>query len=216
VTASTGTVSFGVLDIAPEPYAVTPLLAARIGVSAADDDPVHAIALRAQVRIEPSRRGYSDAEAAGLLDLFGPRRRWSDTQRSFLWMHTCTMVPGFAGATQAMLPLECTYDFDVAAAKYLHALDHGTVPLQFLFSGTVFTRGQSGFAVHQVSWDREDRYDMPVEVWRDLVSRHYPDQGWVRLGHETAAALAHFRSTRGLLDLDKAVSVLLGEVTGHE
>jgi hypothetical protein len=212
VTATTGVVSFGVLDIAPEPYAVTPLLAARIGVAGAADEPVHAIALRAQVRIEPARRGYSDAEAAGLLDLFGPRQRWSDTQHTFLWMHTCTMVPGFTGATQVTLPLECTYDFEVAAGKYLHALQHGSVPLQFLFSGTIFGKGQSGFAVQQVSWDRDDRYDMPVAVWRDLMSRHYPDRGWVRLGHETAEALARFKSNRGLLDLDEAVGVLLGEV----
>jgi hypothetical protein len=205
-------VSFGVLDIAPEPYAVTPQLAARVSCTA--DEPVHAIALRAQVRIEPSRRRYSDAEAAGLLDLFGPRQRWADTQRTFLWMHTGTMVPGFTGATQVSLPLQCTYDFEVAAAKYLHALREDTVPLQFLFSGTIFIAGQSGFAVQQVSWDRDDRYDMPVEVWRDLMSRHYPDHGWVRLGHETAAALARFKSVRGLLDLDAAVAALLGELPG--
>ncbi|MGB3484905.1 MAG: DUF6084 family protein [Mycobacterium sp.] len=208
------TVSFGVLDIAPEPYAVTPVLAARIGVSSSTDAPVHAIALRAQVRIEPARRTYSDDEAAGLLDLFGPRQRWSDTQRSFLWMHTSTMVPGFTGATQVTLPLECTYDFDVAAAKYLHALRDYAVPLQFLFSGTIFVSGTGGFAVQQVSWDRDDRYDLPVQVWRDLMSRHYPDRGWVRLGHDTMSALASFRSSRGLLDLDSAVHVLLDQSGG--
>ena len=103
-------------------------------VAAVGDDPVHAIALRCQVRIEPLRRGYSDDEAAGLLDLFGPRERWSTTQRTFLWQHSTAMVPGFSGATQVDLPLECTYDFEVAAAKYLHALRDGTirsaVPLQ--------------------------------------------------------------------------------------
>ena len=159
-------VTFAVLDVAPEPYAVTPVLTARVGIAAVGDDPVHAIALRCQVRIEPLRRGYSDDEAAGLLDLFGPRERWSTTQRTFLWQHSTAMVPGFSGATQVDLPLECTYDFEVAAAKYLHALRDGTIRLQFLFSGTVFTQGARGFAVQQVPWDREDRYDMPVAVWR--------------------------------------------------
>ena len=134
-------VTFAVLDVAPEPYAVTPVLTARVGVAAVGDDPVHAIALRCQVRIEPLRRGYTDDEAAGLLDLFGPRERWSTTQRTFLWQHSTAMVPGFSGATQVDLPLECTYDFEVAAAKYLHALREGTIPLQFLFSGTVFVPG---------------------------------------------------------------------------
>ena len=59
-------VNFAVLDVAPEPYAVTPVLTARVGVAAGGDDPVHAIALRCQVRIEPLRRSYSDDEAAGL------------------------------------------------------------------------------------------------------------------------------------------------------
>ena len=88
--------TFAVLDIRPEPYAVTPILSARVGVASIGAEPVHAIALRAQVRIEPGRRSYSDAETAGLLDLFGPRERWSQTQRSFLWMHCATTIPGFS------------------------------------------------------------------------------------------------------------------------
>ena len=57
--------AFAVLDISPEPYAVTPILTARVGVAAIGDDPVHALALRCQVRIEPARRGYTEQEAAG-------------------------------------------------------------------------------------------------------------------------------------------------------
>ena len=57
------------------------------------------------------------------------------------------MVPGFSGATQVNLPLECTYDFEVGSAKYLHALREGTISLQFLFSGTIFVQGSRGFSV---------------------------------------------------------------------
>ncbi|WP_102142493.1 DUF6084 family protein [Mycobacterium hubeiense] len=202
-------VTFAVLDIAPEPYAVTPILIARIGVAAVGDEPVHAIALRCQVRIEPVRRGYTDDEAAGLLDLFGPRERWSTTQHTFLWQHSTAMVPGFSGATQVELPLECTYDFEVAAAKYLHALRDGTVPLQFLFSGTIFVPGARGFAVQQVPWDREDRYDMPVSVWRGLIAQHYPNTGWLRLGRDTIDELAAYKSQRGLLSFDDAIMSLI-------
>ena len=206
-------VTFAVLDVAPEPYAVTPVLTARVGVAAVGDDPVHAIALRCQVRIEPLRRGYTDDEAAGLLDLFGPRERWSTTQRTFLWQHSTAMVPGFTGATQVDLPLECTYDFEVAAAKYLNALREGTIPLQFLFSGTVFVPGARGFAVQQVPWDREDRYDMPVSVWRQLIEQHYPNTGWVRLRHDTLDELAAYKSQRGLLGFDDAIASLLSAST---
>jgi uncharacterized protein DUF6084 len=201
--------SFNIADMAPEPYAVTPVLTARVSVTAADDQPVHAIALRCQVRIDPLRRGYSDDEAAGLTDLFGPRERWATTQHTFLWQHCAAMVPGFTGATEIPLGLECTYDFEVAAAKYLHALRDGVLPLQFLFSGTVFRAGPHGFSVQQIPWDCEDRYDMPVSVWRDLIQQHYPNSGWVRVGDQTVAALAAYKSERGLLGLDDAITELL-------
>jgi uncharacterized protein DUF6084 len=206
--------SFHVVDVTPEPYAVTPVLTARVRVAAPDDQPVHAIALRCQVRIDPLRRGYSDDEAAGLIDLFGPRERWATTQHTFLWQHCATMVPGFTGTTEAPLGLECTYDFEVAAAKYLHALRDGVLPLQFLFSGTVFLAGPHGFSVQQVPWDCEDRYDMQTSVWRDLIQQHYPSSGWVRLSHQTMAALAAYKSERGLLGLDDAITVLLAQA--HE
>ncbi|MFE3756092.1 DUF6084 family protein [Nocardia tengchongensis] len=203
-------ITFAVLGIRPEPYAVTPTLSARIGIAALSEEPVHAIALRAQVRIDPNRRSYTDEEGAGLTDLFGPRERWADTQRSFLWMHCATMVPGFtSGGTEVDLPMLCTYDLEVAGSKYLHALRDGTVPLSFLFSGTVFIRGETGFAVQQVPWDRDDRFNMPVSVWRDLMAAHFPDSGWVRLSRETLDALSAFKSGRGLLGYDQAVRDLL-------
>jgi hypothetical protein len=209
---------FNVVDVTAEPYTVTPVLTARVSVAAPYDQPVHAIALRSQVRIDPLRRGYSDDEAAGLIDLFGPRERWATTQRTFLWQHCAAMVPGFTGATEVPLKLECTYDFEVAAAKYLHALRDGALPLQFLFSGTVFRAGSQaglhGFSVQQVPWDCEDRYEMPVSVWRDLIQEHYPNSGWVRLGHQTVAALAAYKSERGLLGLDDAITELLAQA--HE
>ena len=209
MTSPTTEVTFAVLDVVPEPYAVTPILSARVGIAAIGDEPVHAIALRCQVRIDPLRRNYSDAEADGLTDLFGTRDRWASTQHTFLWQHTTAMVQGFRGTTQVDLPLECTYDFEVSSAKYLHALRDGTVPLQFLFSGTVFVQGTRGFSVQQVPWDREDRHDMPVSVWRNLIEQHFPNTGWLRLNRDTVDALAGYRSAHGLLSHDEAITTLL-------
>jgi hypothetical protein len=126
------------------------------------------------------------------------------------------MVPGFTGTTQINLPIECTYDFEVTAAKYMHALRDGTIPLQFLFSGTVFTDGSRGFAVQQVPWDREERYDMPVSVWRDLIAQHYPNTGWLRLDRDTIDALAAYRTARGLLGFDDAITSLLDTSSARE
>ena len=209
-------VTFAVLEVSAEPYAVTPVLTARVGVAADGDDPVHAIALRCQVRIEPLRRGYTDEEAAGLLDLFGPRERWATTQHNFVWLHTTAMVQGFTGTTQIDMPLECTYDFEVTASKYFHALRDGKIPLQFLFSGTVFAKGEGNFSVQQVPWDREDHYDLPVSTWRDLMQLHYPNSDWLRLNRDTLDALSAFKSARGLLGYDDAITSLLAGHTAQE
>ncbi|KUI20087.1 DUF6084 family protein [Mycobacterium sp. GA-2829] len=205
----TGDLTFRVRDVVAEQYSVTPVLTARIEIGGAGDDPVHALAVRAQVRIDPLRRTYTDAEADALRDLFGPRERWSATQHTFLWQHAATVVPGFTATTTVDLPLECTYDVEVASAKYLHALRDGTIPTQFLFSGTVFRAGARGLAVTQIPWDREDRYDLPVAVWREMIALHYPGTGWLRVRHETVDALCAYRSAHGWLSCDEALTALL-------
>lgn len=208
---------FEIVEVVPESFACSPNLTARVKVTEVTGERVHALALRCQVRIDPQRRRYSEAEAQGLLDLFGPRARWAETLKPFSWIHTSTVAQGFTGSSVVELPLPCTYDFEVGAAKYLHALaDAGAVvPLSFLFSGTVFTRGTAGFGVDRISWDREASYAMPVHIWSDLVHAHFPNTGWIRLDHDTLAALARYRSARGLLGLDAAISDLVqgaGEV----
>ena len=44
--------------------------------------PIHTIVLRCQIRIEPARRKYSDAEATKVEDLFDTRERWGQTLKS--------------------------------------------------------------------------------------------------------------------------------------
>lgn len=197
------------LDMFPEPYAASPTLSARLRIETAGPDPVHAIALRAQVRLEPQRRGYGEEEADGLTDLFGPRERWASTLRPFPWMECSTLVQGFTETTEVDLPMPCTYDFEVAGSRYLHALAEGAIPLVLLFSGTVFTRGATGFGVEQIPWDRECRYEMPVAVSRELVAQSFPASGWLRLDHQTLAMLTAYRAARGLTTYDEAANDLL-------
>jgi hypothetical protein len=205
--------SFAVVEVAPEPYAAAPILTARVRIDDPGGEPIHAMALRAQVRIEPQRRRHSGAEAEALTDMFGPRERWADTLRSFLWMQTSTLVPGFTGSTVADLPLACTYDFEVTASRYLHALQDGAIPIVMLFSGTVFTRGAAGFGVEQIPWDREVRHEMPVSVWRDLIAAHFPATGWLRLDHEVVSALSAYKASHGFTTSDAAVTDLLARAT---
>jgi hypothetical protein len=200
------------VDVVPEPYAAAPNLLARLRVEETTGERVHALALRAQVRIEPQRRRYDDPEEQALLDLFGDRTRFAQTLKPFAWLHTSTVAQGFTGSADIDLVLPCTYDFEVAGTKYLHALRDGEIPLLFLFSGTVFTRGATGFAVSQVPWDREAPYRLPVRVWRDLMQEHFPGSEWVRMRRDTIDALAHYRHVRGLTSWDDVVTALLAEV----
>lgn len=201
--------SFSVVDIVPEPYSTVPNLLARVRVEETTGDVVHALALRAQVRIEPQRRRYDDTEEQALLDLFGDRTRFAQTLKPFSWLHASTVAQGFTGVSEIGLVLPCSYDFEVSGTKYLHGLREGEIPLLFLFSGTVFTRGATGFAVSQVPWDREASYRMPVAVWRALMDEHFPASQWLRMRRDTVDALAHYRHRRGLTSWDDVVTTLL-------
>jgi hypothetical protein len=200
---------FAVLDVAAEPYAVAPQLTARLRIQETTGRHIHAIALRCQVRIEPQRRRYGDGEEDGLRSLFGERSRWSDTLKPFLWMQANTTVQGFTGDTEADLALPCTYDLDVIGTRYLHALDAGDAPLDFLFSGTIFTRGGSGFEVEQVPWACEARYAMPVAVWRRMIASYFPNSGWLRVGSDVLGALAAYRARHDLISWDETMQRLL-------
>ncbi len=201
--------TFTVVDVFAESYAAAPQMTARLRIEDASGEPVHAIALRAQVRIEPQRRRYSEDEESGLLDMFGTRERWFDTLKPFMWMQCSSMVQGFTGVTEVDVAMPCTYDFEVTWSKYLHALRESAIPVVFLFSGTVFTRGANGFGVEQVPWDRESRYQIPVQVWRDMIDHYFPNTGWLRLQRDTIETLAHYKSVRGLTTWEDAVVSLL-------
>jgi hypothetical protein len=200
---------FEVIDVQPQQHAASPHLLFRLRVTESSGAVVHAIALRTQLRIEPQRRPYNAGEQEALADLFGTSDRYSSTLKPFLWTHATAMVQGFEGSREFDLPVACTYDFDVSATKYLHALGGGDVPLVLLFSGTVFTRGDTGFAVEQLSWSLEAQCRLPVASWHQLMDLYFPGSGWIRLDRETIAALARHRSSRGLTSWEQTIGDLI-------
>ena len=156
-----------VLDVAPTPYAAAPELTARLRVEETSGQRVHAVALRvpgphraAAPRLRRRRRGG----AADAVRRPGPLA--ADPQAVPVDAVPRPRSRGSPGAPRSTCALPCTYDFDVAGSRYLHALGDGAVPLSLMFSGTVFTRGDHGFGVQQVPWDCEARYDLPVRVWQ--------------------------------------------------
>jgi hypothetical protein len=161
--------------------------------------PIHTLALRCQVQIEPTRRRYAPEEQEKLLDLFGEPERWSRTVRSLLWMNTNVSVPGFTGSTLIDLQLPCSFDFNIAATKYFHALDAGEIPLCILFSGTVFYQGEEGvLQAAQVPWDREVSYRFPAAIWKQMMDAYYPNSAWLRLDRDVFERLYRYKVRHGV------------------
>lgn len=201
--------SFTCLDVRSEPYAVAPTLLFKLRIDAGSGQRVRAIALRCQIRIEPSRRGHSDQEAERLLELFGERARWGDTLKPFQFANTSTTVASFTDSIEVDVSVPCSYDMEVTAGRYFHALQDGEIPFILLFSGTIFGDGKNGMWIEQVPWHAEARYRMPVAVWRDMMDSHFPGSGWLRLRRDTIDALAGFRAARALPTWDDAVIAVL-------
>jgi len=201
--------AFEVLGARPEAHAAVPTIMLRLRIAETTGATVHALALRCQIRIEPQRRRYGADEEARLYELFGETPQWGESLRPFLWTHVGTTVGAFSGSSEVDLPVECSYDFEVAGAKYLHALDDGEVPLLLLFSGTVFTRGDAGFAAEPVAWDTDASFRLPVAVWRAVMDLYFPGGGWLRVGRDTLDALQRYKAAHALPTWDQALERLL-------
>jgi hypothetical protein len=197
-----------------EPYAAAPTLRFRLRISDSTGAGVHALALRCQLRIEPHHRSYQPAESDRLTYLFGEPARWGETLKPLQLATVSVVLPGFTGSTEADLPVPCSYDLEVAAGKYLHALTDGEVPLLLLFSGTVFVKAGSGFQVEQVPWHAEAQYRLPVSVWRELMDRYFPHSGWLRLHRETIDALLRYKSEHAIPTWDAALTRLVAQAEG--
>jgi len=202
---------FGCTGATAERYAATPTVTFALTITERTGVRVHAIALRCQIRIEPHRRRYSAAEAQRLHDLFGDPSRWAETVKPIQLATITTMVPAFTAVTEVDLPVPCTYDLEVASARYLQGLDDGTIPLLLLFSGTVFVANGDGFSVELVPWSAEASYRMPVSVWRDLADIHFPNSAWLRCSRQTLDELSAFKARRALPTWDATLQALLAE-----
>jgi hypothetical protein len=122
------------------------------------------------------------------------------------------LVPGFTGATSFRLELPCSYDLEIAAAKYFYSLPDGEAPLSFLFTGMVLYAGdQDRLQVAQVPWSCSAKWRMPIEAWQRAIRRFYPEGGWVRLTTPTLDALLARKAAHGDHDFDATVARLLHE-----
>jgi hypothetical protein len=202
---------FEVLAATARRHAAAPAIEFDVHVSEPSGRQVYAIALTAQVMLEPGRRRYDAATHERLEELFGRGDGWA-TPNNVLWHQADALVPSFTGATTFRVAVPVSMDMEVSSAKYLNGLEDGEVPLGFNFNGTIHYREDDGrVQLSLVPWSCSAPFRMPVAVWRDAVEHYFPHARWITLHAETLAALEAAKRARGLPTLDATVARLLEE-----
>jgi hypothetical protein len=190
-------------------YAVVPSMSLTLRIAETNGQKVEAIALRCQIRIEPTRRHYTDAEAERLNDLFGDTQRWADTLKPLQFTTVSVMVPGFTGSVELDLPVMLSYDLEIGSTRYFAGLEGGEIPLLLLFSGTVFTTVDGRMQAQQVPWSKEASYRLPVSLWREAIDMHFPNSAWIRMNMQTLDELQRFKTRQALPTWDATLAALL-------
>ena len=197
-------------------FAAVPSLLFKLRIENGEEEPIRSVALNTQIRIAATQRHYDTMEQERLLEVFGEPNRWRNTLRSLLWTHTVLQVPPFSGSTVVDMPVPCTYDLEVIAAKYFYALEDGEVPLEFLFSGTVFYAGEDRrLQVARISWEKEAEFRLPVRLWKEMMERYFPNSAWIRLRRDAFDRLYDYKVRMGFPTWESAVEALL-RASEHE
>lgn len=194
-------------------FAASPMIALKLQVrQSGPPAPIHAVLLRCQVRIEPAKRRYDAREQEQLRDLFDRPERWGQTLQSLLWTHVNATVPPFGERIEIDLPVPCSFDFNIAASKYFHALEGGEAPLTLLFSGTIFYEGPGGaMQVAQIPWEKEAPFRLPVRVWEEMMAHYYPNSAWLCLRSDAFDRLETYKRQHGLPTWEAVIERLIPE-----
>jgi hypothetical protein len=210
LTAAVPELAFAVVDAARVEHAAQPTLAFSLRVDGPEGVPIRSVLLDAQIQIAARRRRYEASEHERLLELFGPVKDWGSTLRTLPWTRITLVVAPFTGSTVVPLNVPCSYDLEVLASAYIDALGDGDVPLEFLFSGTVFFAAAGGqLQAARISWERDAEYRLPVRVWRETMEHHFRDTAWLRLRKDAFDRLRAYKARHALASWEDAVEALL-------
>jgi Family of unknown function (DUF6084) len=199
--------SFSIAGAARVEHAAVPTL--RFDLRVDSDTPVRSVLLDVQLQIAARRRGYEERAHDRLFELFGPVADWGTTLRTLPWARVTLVVPAFSESTVVGIDVPCSYDLEVAASRYLDALEDGEVPLEFLFSGSVFYAEDGRLQTTRLSWEKEAEYRLPVRVWKETMERYFRGTAWLRLRKESFDRLSAFKSRNALATWDDALDALL-------
>jgi hypothetical protein len=187
-----------------------PTLNFELEVQAGSSQPIRSVLLDVQIQIAARLRPYGEATQERLLELFGTPDRWRSTLRTLPWTRVTLVVPPFTGSTVVQVPVICTYDLEVASAQYLAALEEGEVPLEFLFSGTVFYSAPGGrLQTVRIDWNGDAEFRLAVSVWRETMDRHFPGSAWLRMGRASFDRLCAYKARHAYASFDATIESLL-------
>jgi len=193
-------------------FAAAPTLLFRLRVTnAVADEIIHSVALRCQIQIEVARRQYTAEDQKQLRDLFDLPERWGQTLKTMLWTNASVVASAFQESALVDLPVACTFDFNVAATKYFQGLENGEVPLEFLFSGTVFYATAAGgeLQVAPIPWEKEARFRLPVKVWQEMMDIYYPNSAWLCLRRDVFKRLYEYKVAHAIPTWEQALERIL-------
>ena len=189
-------------------HAAVPTLRFALGIEAGRE--IRSVLLDVQLQIPARRRGYdADGARPAVRALRAGRGLGHDAADAAVDAHDARR-PGVRGRRRwCDLDVPCSYDLEVAASRYLDALADGEVPLEFLFSGSVFYSGADGeLQTTRLSWESEAEYRLPVRVWKETMERYFRGTAWVRLSKESFDRLSAYKSRNALATWDDALEAL--------
>jgi hypothetical protein len=208
--------AISVLGAQPSPQTASPGITFRLRVEELSGARIHSMTLRCQVQISARCRRYAKDEQSRLYELFGDASQWERTLRTVTWSQSTLVVPSFDGRIDVDLSVPCTYDMQVAAAKYLHAIRDRDVPLTFLFSGTMFRVADGDLRIEPVPWNLETTYQMRASIWHASMDQFFPGRGWLMLRRDTIDRLQAFRGQHAVVSWDEAIDLLLQDLAAEE
>jgi hypothetical protein len=202
--------AFTVTEAARMDYAAVPTLRFSLRVDSVDRRPIRSVLLDTQVQIAARRRAYDAGEQERLFELFGPPAGWGNALRTLLWTRMTHVVPPFTDSAVVELALVCSYDLEVAASRYFDALEGGSVPLEFLFSGSVFYSGPGGaLQTARLSWNHEAEFRLPVALWKETLEQYFRGTAWLRLRKDSFDRLSAYKARNALGSWEAAIDALL-------
>ena len=203
--------NFEILSAEVATYSMLPMLIFKMRiVNEYAEEQIENISLKSQIMLSVTKRRYSAEEKAKLNELFGEPERWGKTLRQFLWTHVTSVIPRFSGSTIVELLVPCIYDFEVVSTKYFNALEDGEIPLTFLFSGTIFYKGEEGnLQIGQVSWSKEATFRLPVALWKGVIDTYFPNSAWIRMQKDVFDQLYQYKMKHSLLTWEEVLEQLL-------